>query len=108
MIVGRKVISPTTVIAVGLCAGGIGSAAAQTSTIVIAPTAPSPPRVETIPPPPTAADAWVQGHWAWTGTAWAWVPGRYVAPPVPRASWVPGHWDTHAGGYIWVDGHWAG
>lgn len=85
-----------------------GVAGAQTSTVIVAPTAPPPPQVETIPPPPAAVDAWVPGHWGWNGASWDWIPGQYIARPAPQATWVPGHWEAQSTGYVWVDGHWAG
>ncbi len=94
-----------TIVAVGLAAT---AAYAQTSTVIIAPTAPPPPRVETAPPPPAAVDVWTPGHWTWSGTTWAWVPGQYIARPAPQAAWVPGHWEQQGANYVWVEGHWAG
>jgi hypothetical protein len=96
------------VAAVGLAA----SASAQPSTIIIAPTAPPPPRVEIVPAAPpqsTQAMGWQAGHWAWNGTAWSWEEGQYVQAPQAAAVWEPGHWSQQAsGGYVWVDGHWRG
>jgi hypothetical protein len=81
---------------------------AQTSTIIVAPSAPPPPRVETMPPPPQPqVMTWQAGHWAWNGTAWAWVDGQYMQRPQPTAEWEPGHWSPQpGGGYVWVDGRW--
>ncbi len=81
---------------------------AQPSTIIIAPTAPPPVRVETMPPPsPGGTLSWQAGRWAWVDGNWQWMDGRYVQGPQPNAVWVPGHWDQYSsGGYNWVDGHW--
>lgn len=91
-------------------AASLGTAAAQNSTVIIAPSAPPAPRVETIPPAPgtsTQALTWQAGRWMWNGTAWAWEAGHYVQSPQPTAVWEPGHWQPQSnGGYIWVDGHW--
>lgn len=82
------------------------------SQVIIAPSAPPPPRVETIPAvPPTEAQVmyWRPGHWTWDGASWSWVQGQYVQRPTPQAVWEPGHWlQQPTGGYIWVDGRWAG
>jgi WXXGXW repeat (2 copies) len=90
---------------------GAGSALAQ-STVVIAPDAPPPTRVETVPPPPAAERQvmyWQAGHWMWSGANWERSPGQYVQKPAPQAVWQPGHWAQQpSGGYIWVDGHWQG
>jgi hypothetical protein len=81
------------------------------STVVIAPSAPPPPRVETMPAPPTEQRVvyWQPGHWIWDGSSWSWQEGQYVDPPTPQAVWEPGGWvQQPAGGYVWVDGHWVG
>jgi hypothetical protein len=82
------------------------------STVVIAPNAPPPPRVETIPQPPSAEAQvmyWQPGHWMWNGANWEWASGQYVQRPAPQAVWQPGHWAQQpSGGYVWVDGHWQG
>ena len=103
----RHVASSLAALAAGCwCMAFAVPASAQT--IVVAPTAPPPPEVETIPPPPVSVDIWTPGHWAWNGADWSWMPGHYVARPAPQATWVPGHWEVGSGGYVWVDGHWAG
>ena len=90
--------------------GGLMTASAQTSTVIVAPSAPPSPRVETVPPRPPQSQVltWQAGHWAWNGTAWTWDQGHYVQRPQPTAVWEPGHWSEQHGGYVWVDGHWRG
>ncbi len=81
------------------------------STVVIAPSAPPPPRIETMPAPPEQARVvyWLPGHWTWDGSSWSWQQGQYVDRPSPQAVWEPGRWvQQPSGGYVWVDGHWAG
>jgi hypothetical protein len=93
--------------AIGLAA----SASAQPPTILIAPSAPPAPRVESVPPPPQATQmmSWQAGHWNWNGATWEWQEGQYVQAPQAAAVWEPGHWSQQAsGGYVWVDGHWRG
>lgn len=92
-------------LAIALC-GFAGSAMAQ-SAIIIAPSAPPAPRIETVPPPPQQSLTWLPGRWTWTGSGWAWTDGRYVASPQPMARWEPGHWAPQPGrGYAWVEGNW--
>ncbi len=80
---------------------------AQAATVIIAPAAPPPVQVETIPPAPSATMVWQAGHWAWANSAWTWIPGQYAAPPQQTAVWDPGHWvQQPTGGYVWVEGHW--
>lgn len=82
------------------------------SQVVIAPTAPPPPRFESIPPPPSVESRvmyWRPGHWMWDGASWSWSEGQYVPRPAPQAVWEPGHWmQQPTGGFIWIDGRWAG
>jgi len=101
-------LAGTALIALGV--GGVFSGAyAQSSTVIIAPTAPPAPRVETVPPPPSSVMTWQAGHWAWNGANWDWVDGRYVQRPQPTAVWEPGHWAQDPNGsYTWVDGRWRG
>jgi hypothetical protein len=107
----QRVVSRLTLPALTLLAtGGLAMPAHAQSTVIVAPMAPPPPRVETVPPMPTEAPTatWMPGHWAWSGTNYAWVDGQYVPRPQPAARWEPGHWvQQAAGGYVWVDGHWA-
>lgn len=81
-------------------------------TVIVAPTAPPPVRVETIPQPPIAEATtmyWQPGHWMWSGANWQWSSGHYVQRPAPMAVWQPGRWvQQPTGGYVWVDGHWEG
>jgi len=82
------------------------------STVLIAPSAPPPPRVETMPTQPLEQSRvvyWQPGHWSWDGASWTWQQGQYVDRPSPQAVWEPGRWvQQPSGGYVWVDGHWAG
>ena len=82
------------------------------STVLIAPSAPPPPRVETMPAPGPEQGRvvyWQPGHWVWDGANWNWQQGQYVERPSPQAVWEPGRWiQQPSGGYVWVDGHWAG
>ncbi len=38
-------------------------------------------RVESVPPPPNAADVWIDGQWDWDGRNWRWHEGRWMTPP---------------------------
>ena len=78
------------------------------STVIIAPRAPPPARVEIVPPPPqtAAVDIWRPGHWDWNGSDWDWIPGAYIARPRPAVEWHPGHWLQETNGWAWQDGYW--
>lgn len=105
MVVRRVAGSLAALAVASWCLAAAVPASAQT--IVVAPTAPPPPQVETIPAPPASIDVWTPGHWSWSGTNWAWVQGQYMARPAPQATWVPGHWEGQSTGYVWVAGHWS-
>jgi hypothetical protein len=51
---------------------------------------PPPGRVETIPPRPAGADAWVDGEWVLQHQRWYWLLGRWVKVPdgAVYAPWV--------------------
>jgi hypothetical protein len=70
------------------------------------PSQPPTPRQEAVPPPPSIGAAWEPGHWRWTGTNWAWEPGRYIDPPRASMQWVAGHWEEQGNGWVWIPGHW--
>ncbi len=95
----------------GIAAIGLASSAFAQDAIIVAPSAPPPPRVEVVPPAPNAGPqmAWQAGRWNWNGNTWQWEDGHYVAAPQAAAVWHPGHWESRdTGGYVWVNGHWEG
>lgn len=65
------------------------------------------PLVEEIPPPPFEEAVWVYGYWAWSGSSYYWVDGRYVQPPRVGVIWYPGGYIYGRRGYIYVRGRWA-
>ena len=78
------------------------------NSVVSAPAAPPPARVEVIPPSPGPQMVWESGHWSFNGATWDWIPGHYEAAPQPTAEWIPGHWTQQPGGsWIWIAGHWT-
>ena len=97
---------------------GISPASAQTTTytipqganVIIAPTPPPAPQVETIPPAPTVVPGmvWQEGAWNYRNGNWVWVPGSYVARPQGFSVWQPGQWVQQPDGrYYWNPGHWS-
>lgn len=73
--------------------------------VIVAPTAPLPPRVEVVQAP-RAGYAWDQGHWRWDHGRYVWVEGHWQ-PVRVGYHWVPGHWVEHGPNWRWVEGHWA-
>jgi hypothetical protein len=57
-------------------------------------TAPPPAKVETVPPKPGSACAWLDGRWESVDGGWQWIPGAWVLPPAechyapPVAVWT--------------------
>jgi len=83
----------------------LGLAACATSA---PPYPPLPPlQAETRPMPPVSDQAvvWRPGDWQWTGSGYAWQPGRYEAAAGHGTNWLPGHWEGLPG--VWVPGHWV-
>jgi hypothetical protein len=63
-------------------------------------------RVEAFGPAPGPGYVWINGYWGWGGSAYAWVPGRYVRPPRARAVWVAPRWESRGGRYRFHEGRW--
>jgi hypothetical protein len=81
--------------------------AAYAQNVIYVPTAPPPPRVEVIPPPPAnQVETWQKGYWRWDGQQYAWNEGHYVAAPRTGAVWTPGAWEQRPEGWVYVQGHW--
>ena len=86
----------------------VSSTALATAQPVAYPPNPYPP-----PPPPRAevvpgarhGYVWEPGHYRWTGSAYVWVPGRWIGHRHGR--WVEGHWAFRYGAWHWVPGHWG-
>ncbi len=78
----------------------------NTQPVNYAPVAPPAPLVEVVPPVPGPTVYWQAGHWTWTGTQWAWIPGHYEQRPTQAGVWLPGHWEQSSNGYVWVEGRW--
>jgi hypothetical protein len=79
------------------------------STIIVAPEAPPPPRVEVRPAPPRPDMVWQEGHWEWNPDrhTYSWIPGEFAEPPRPHAVWSPGHWQKRPDGWVWNPGRWS-
>jgi WXXGXW repeat (2 copies) len=77
--------------------------------VVSAPPPVPPLQVETIPNPPVSAEQliWQPGHWDWTGSGFAWVPGQYVTAAGHGNLWQPGYWVQGPSGFIWQPAHWT-
>ena len=68
--------------------------------------APPPPPAEVRIVSPGAGYVWIGGYHRWNGTAYVWVPGRWMLPPRAHVVWAPGHWKHVSHGWYWVDGRW--
>jgi hypothetical protein len=95
----------TALCALGAATGSLVCTPALAQTIIVAPSAPPPMRVEAMPPP-RAGYAWDNGHWRWEYGRYVWVPGHWQTVRVGYR-WVPGHWVPAGRGWRWIDGHWA-
>jgi len=78
------------------------------STVIVAPTAPPAPEVETPPPAPAPTAVWMPGHWNWSPErqVYVWSHGRYAEPPRARATWIPGRFTERPDGWVWQEGRW--
>lgn len=83
----------------------LASASALAQTVIIAPHAPPPPRVEVLPAA-RPGFVWDPGHWHWVHGDYIWRPGHWEVVRV-GFHWVPGHWIERGPNWRWVPGHWA-
>lgn len=70
------------------------------------PPAPASQPYEQIPPRPAGNAVWIPGHYAYNGSGYDWVSGRWEYPPAGATSWVPPTWQPQGTGYVYVRGHW--
>lgn len=61
---------------------------------------------ETVPPRPSNNSVWLAGHYAFNGSSYDWVPGRWEIPPAGATRWMPPAWQPQGTGYVYVRGHW--
>ncbi len=68
--------------------------------------APPPPLIDVRGPQPGPAMAYIPGTWAWMGSAFNWIEGRWVPIPAGYTHWVPGRWTSNHLGHYYVRGYW--
>jgi hypothetical protein len=100
---GLRARWPSRLIFAAIATLAVSSAFAQV--VILAPTAPPPPRVEVVPGP-RAGFVWDAGHWRWDHGRYVWVPGHWQPVRVGRR-WVPGHWVARGPNWRWIPAHWA-
>ncbi len=103
--------APMSLAQSGTTLGTVPPSATAPPMVMMAPTAPPAPQVETVPAPPSGQEkvmVWQPGRWAWQDGAWSWQVGSYVMRPSDAATWIPGRWEVQPnGGYIWLEGRWG-
>ncbi|MGH7434184.1 MAG: hypothetical protein ACRENE_00750 [Polyangiaceae bacterium] len=62
--------------------------AQATTALTLVDSDPPPGRVESVPPRPSGADAWINGEWVLRRGRWSWLLGRWVKTP-PGATYAP-------------------
>lgn len=70
---------------------------------------PIPPiRAEQVPVPPRSSVVliWQPGHYDWTGSGYAWVPGEWVDRAGHGTLWQDGYWQDTPQTSAWIAGHW--
>lgn len=67
-----------------------------------------PPRIEVMGKPPVTETPliWRPGHWDWTGAAYVWEPGEFVARAGHSDYFQSGRWESTSGGWRWDPAHW--
>jgi hypothetical protein len=107
--VSRNVIRLLSALSFSACAGSVPHPPySPQATTALAPleVAPPPGRVESIPPRPPRADAWVDGEWILRRGRWYWLLGRWVKVP-PGATFSPWTAVRSSDGVVWyAEGGW--
>ena len=69
---------------------------------------PPPPETKDEAPtgePPSADTFWIPGYWNWSGTSYAWQPGRW-SPAYAGWTWIPASYTWCPRGWLFRDGYW--
>ena len=67
---------------------------------------PRPAMAEAVTPPPSPSAVWIPGYWAYDGSRYAWVAGRWEIPPPNFHTYVAPYWAYQGGAYTYVPGSW--
>lgn len=69
----------------------------------------APPSAKNTPPPMPARDGyvWSPGYWSWSGTAYVWAHGSWVAMVEPAKKWVEPRWSQRGSKWYFTPGHWS-
>jgi len=103
----RRSIFAVLVLTLGATAGCARTWYAEPSAgAVFVQVAPPPPRREVRFAAPGPDYVWVDGHWAWRGNAYAWVPGSWWRQRPGSTKYSPGRWHHDRRGWYWVAGRW--
>jgi hypothetical protein len=89
-----------------LCAVLLLGGVLASAQVVIRVAPPPPVRVGVVGVAPGPGYVWTGGYQRWNGTAYVWVPGRWVRPPRAGVVWVPPHYVARGGTWVYYKGHW--
>jgi hypothetical protein len=110
----KKLLSPSALAAVLLCAGLAATSVTQTACVgrvgyrgaVVVRSEPPPPRRVYVEP--RAGYVWIDGRWVWDdySAEWVWYDGYWV-PEQRGYYYVAGRWDYRGDRYVWVQPRWV-
>jgi hypothetical protein len=87
-------------------AAAVRSAVTPGMTVVTPPPMPLTQPQENIPARPSRDAIWIAGYYNFTGTGYAWKPGRWEVPPAGLTAWVPPSWQPSGNEYVYLPGRW--
>lgn len=101
----RRLRFTLLVLVLGASAGCAGALSVEPGvSAVFVQAAPPPPRREVRFAAPGPDYVWVDGHWAFRGNAYAWVPGSWWRQRAGHTTYTPGRWHHDRRGWYWVGG----
>jgi hypothetical protein len=95
-------------LAIGALASPLASFADTTEVkIIYLDKAPPPPKMSPAPSPARVGYVWSPGYWNWSGTAYVWTDGSWVAVVEPAKTWIAPVWTQEGNKWYFTAGHWS-
>jgi hypothetical protein len=94
-----------SLLALGALAAPLASAADEVRIFVE--TAPPAAKVSVAPSPARVGYVWSPGYWNWSGSAYVWTEGTWIAVAEPTKKWIAPTWTQEGNKWYFTAGHWG-